>query len=142
MAPKARPNAHKPILWGQYGDGRVRGESMEAVPTTKQQTSLTNDKTELNIGRKRAEEWVANTAGATESGIGEGVGNPGGDVGMANDGGQASSPDAGTGGGRVSGARSHSSQGNASEDDEMKAEARRRRALVHGFTDYKAPSEW
>ena len=160
-APKARPNTHKPILWGQYGDGRVRGESMESVPTTKQQTSLLSaTKSEVNIGRKRAEEWVANNAGVTSGaaigamGISPPSGLGGGGVGdqrmMTGDTNSLSLP-ASPGevaGGRISAgaARSPSSQGVHSgagdEDDEMKAEARRRRALVHGFTDFQVPSEW
>lgn len=184
-APKARPNTHKPILWGQYGDGRVRGESMEAVPTTKQQTALapplvtttSTTKSDINIGRKRAEEWVANNAGVT-GGTGSSIGEMGinlGDMGIDNNGMTLDGTGTGTGGflaaastpspsppesgpsppppaandGRASSGaarRSQSSQGlsggGSGEEDEMKAEARRRRALVHGFTDFKVPSEW
>ena len=143
-APKARPNAHKPILWGQYGDGRTRGESMESMPTTQQQTSLVNGKTtpqsarEVSIGRKRAEEWVANTAGVTESGVGEA-----GTEGMTVDSEPATTPD--PPGGRASAVQSPSGEEEGSpESDEQRAqaEARRRRALVHGFTDFQVPSEW
>ena len=147
--PKARPNAHKPILWGPYGDGRGRGESMESVPTTKQQTALVGGTTsstqqpsghapggsgssvrEASIGRKRAEEWVANTSADVSS-----------DNGMTVD----SSP-----GGEASTARSPSRSGlspksdgdDDGEGDSLRAEARRRRAKVHGFTDFQPPREW
>ena len=153
--PKARANTHKPILWGQFGDGRVRGESMDdnpSAPAFRPQTSLAEGgpKPELHLGRKRAEEWVANSANTTDNGIGA-EGETGGrvvrttsaegDVRMANDRALAASPEAG----RRSGARSRQSEGEmvmGEEDEEGRAEARRRRALVHGFTDYQPPREW
>lgn len=178
-APKARANAHKPILWGQFGDGRIRGESMDSMPTTKQQTALIDGKTtataptpahnsiagiarEASIGRKRAEEWVQNTpavgAEAITSSSDENENETDHDHDhdhMATDSGQPA------GGGspssaREAGVRSRMSRntsvdhtattgagaGSSDEEEAMKAEARRRRALVHGFTDFQVPDEW
>lgn len=142
VVPKARPNNHKPILWGPYGDGRARGESMESVPTTKQQTTLINGKTttaatlsttaggsnssvrETSIGRKRAEEWVANTTAATIA-AGSGVGvalsseRGGHDASSSATGGMHSDPAAAlsTSDGRTAGHRSEeSSSGEGVED--------------------------
>ncbi len=141
IAPKARPNAHKPILWGQFGDGRVRGQSMESIPTTRQQTSLVNGKaTDVSIGRKRAEEWVNSTPG----GVGD-VGSDNGvrsDNGVLSDGGMTVDTTEVSGGIGVRSITTVKSESSESPDSGSRDEAKRRRALVHGFSDFKAPSEW
>ena len=126
VLPKARPGAHKPILWGQFGDGRSRGESIDSVPTMRHPIK-TKDTTA--IGRKRAEEWVATNAGA---GVVEGIGDIGSDAGMTN---------ADTEGGLRTIKSESGGSGEYSTESQQEA-ARRRRAMVHGFTDFKVPSEW
>lgn len=127
--PKARPNTHKPILWGQFGDGRSRCESMDSVtldrPVVKKQDTS-------SIGRKRAEEWVQMNAGAGVPPAG-GIGDIGSDAGMTV---------AETDGGMRTTIKSESVvSGDYSTDSQAEA-VRRRRALVHGFTDFKVPNEW
>lgn len=120
VLPKARPNAHKPILWGQYGDGRTRGASSESDPTLDPPGPKPHD---ASLGRKRAEEWVA-TSGGPEVGMG--------DIGSEMN---ANNMDE---------VRSTvKSEGSGEHSTESAAEAaRRRRAMVHGFTDFQPPSEW
>ena len=130
VIPKARPNAHKPILWGQFGDGRSRAESADSVHTLNR--PLSKKQATGSIGRKRAEEWVISSS------VGAGVPPPGapGDIGS----------DAGvTTADTDLGMRTVKSESGGSGDysTESQAEAaRRRRALVHGFTDFQVPSEW
>ena len=117
--PRARANSHKPILWGQYGDGRVRGESAGSDSIPDHPGPKPHD---ASLGRKRAEEWVA-TSGGPEVGMGD-IGsetNPNNDE-----------------------VRSTvKSEGSTEPSTESAAEAqRRRRAMVHGFTDFQPPSEW
>lgn len=126
VLPKARPGAHKPILWGQFGDGRSRGESVDSVPTMRHPTPKAKDTT--SIGRKRAEEWVA-TSGAAGA---EGITDIGSDAGMTN---------ADTEGGLRT-IKSESGGSNEYSTESQQEAARRRRALVHGFTDFQVPSEW
>ena len=186
---KSRPGAHKPIIWGQFGDGRERGESEEHFGSPKpcscseSEAKLTSTKTsqrgdgedhivatkkyprgeiedtitspkkytrieseekiippkkhelkheskfeskrdvkhDLSIGRKRAEEWVASNASQQIETSFEGdlIGSDGDNTG-------------GVSGGNSEG---HS-------NDAAAVAARRRRALVHGFTDFRVPSEW
>ncbi|MCJ1478031.1 hypothetical protein MMC13_006706 [Lambiella insularis] len=53
-APKAKLGSHKPILWGQYGDGRCRADDKNQVIEVHETTT--------SFSRLRAEEWVNNTA--------------------------------------------------------------------------------
>jgi hypothetical protein len=128
VLPKARPNAHKPILWGQFGDGRSRGESVDSMPTMKNPGPKSRDLS--SIGRKRAEEWVANNGGpgAGDSGLGDIVS----DAGMTN---------ADTEGGMRTIKSESGGSGEYSTESQQEA-ARRRRAMVHGFTDFQVPTEW
>lgn len=123
VLPKARPNAHKPILWGQYGDGRTRGASSEPDPTLDHPGPKPHD---ASIGRRRAEEWVATNGGPEVE-----MGDVGSDTGMTN-------------ANNIDEVRSTvKSEGSGGHSTESAAEAaRRRRALVHGFTDFQPPSEW
>ena len=126
-APKARAGAHKPIIWGQYGDGRIRAESVEKISITKIH--------DISIGRKRAEEWVATTAGETvETGSETGV--SGGSVGQPN-----ISPKGRSNSG-ISGADIPSGSSGDHSTDAAAMAARRRRALIHGFTDFQVPADW
>ena len=121
-APKARPGAHKPILWGQFGDGRQRAESLDKV------TALGKSR-DASIGRKRAEEWVATNGGqATDIGSDGGM--------TASDAMRRTTSDNVTNGEARSGSSGDYSSASAAID------ARRRRALVHGFTDFQVPQEW
>lgn len=134
VLPKARPNAHKPILWGQFGDGRSRGESVESVPTMKHPGPKSRDLS--SIGRKRAEEWVANNGGpgAGDSGVGDIMS----DAGMPNADAMTS---ADTEGG-IRTIKSESGGSNECSTESQQEAARRRRREVHGFTDFKVPTEW
>ena len=134
IPPKSRTGTHKPIIWGPYGDGRTRGESMDSIPTTKQQTSLVHGKTTDAVfsSRKRAEEWVNNTH------VLEDVGSDNGmtvDTNGRDERGSSSS-------GRGVVKSEPDSDGGAYESENLRQEARRRRALVHGFTDFEPPKEW
>ena len=135
--PKVRPGAHKPIIWGQYGDGRTRGESMDVVPAARPPTGLANSKTstELNIGRKRAEEWVNSTPT---------LGDLTSETGMTVDTNDQMHARNSSGGGLKSEGESPGSINSAEvyESEVVKQEARRRRAKAHGFTDYEPPKEW
>lgn len=122
--PKARPGAHKPILWGQFGDGRTRGDSTDKPPVRVYEAS---------IGVKRAEEWVANYAGQLDGGSDSVAGGTSEmpmsvnkKMGRSNSG--------------ISGGEAGSS-GEGSTESAVAA-ARRRRALIHGFTDFEVPNEW
>ncbi|KAL8698150.1 MAG: hypothetical protein Q9224_001980 [Gallowayella concinna] len=116
--PKARPGTHKPIIWGQYGDGRVRGESADKVPSLGKPVGS-------SVSRKRAEEWVNNTVSQA------------GDV--DSDPAMTANPDAL---GRTTSPGLPTSIGSDYSSEPPAALARRRRAVVHGFTDYKVPQEW
>lgn len=130
VVPKARPNAHKPILWGQFGDGRSRGESADSVPTLNRPLAKARDTS--SIGRKRAEEWVAtNGAAGAPSTIGE-IGDLGSDAGMT-----VADTDVG-----MRTIKSESGGSNDYSTESQQEAARRRRAMVHGFTDFKVPSDW
>ena len=123
---KARQGAHKPIMWGEFGDGRIRVERTEQV-------TVTSALDPSYVGRSRAAEWVATTrlqnleSGSENGGSGSGsveitAGN--------------------TSGGRDSG---NSSGDNPDSDNSIEAAvltARRRRAQYHGFTDFQPPREW
>ena len=154
MAPKARPGAHKPIIWGQYGDGRERG-STEKVP---QLTSRTHTQREVSIGHKRAAEWVVATNGhhhvtaatVISSGAGETIGSdtatttPETDIGNGNNGNgvlESSVGNVRTNSGTGLTASNGGSSGGQSFEESATA-ARRRRAMVHGFTDFQPPSDW
>ena len=188
--PKARPGAHKPILWGQFGDGRVRGESVEgecvmtppanrdrvATPPGKSERivtpplnrervmNLTFDRnlsfdrnqfpspldrdrvitpsldrvitpqksSELSIGRKRAEEWVAGQHMDIRSDAG--VSAPPVDTETI----MSESPPKARKNSGVTVDRVSGSSGDCSSE----SAARRRRALIHGFTDFQVPDEW
>ncbi len=117
-APKARPGAHKPILWGPYGDGRVRADGSETVSSPR--------KHDTSIGRKRAEEWVAaNGLPNGEMSDGDLTGSDADNNGAGGSGGEAPS----------------GSSGEYSTDSAMRAQ-RNKRALVHGFTDFEVPRGW
>ena len=143
---KTRPNAHKPILWGPYGDGRSRyGESAESTePTVKQRTSVGNfngavGKTtaEVNASRKRAEHWIHTTPPS--------AGDVASEAGMTIDTteqlGRTESSESPVNA-KSERARSPTTLSEAYESESLKQEARRRRAKVHGFTDYEPPKEW
>lgn len=160
MAPKARAGAHKPILWGQYGDGRTRGEAAGTGEKTMPQLKYRNrerereqSQREVSIGHKRAAEWVATNGGhlatASASGRGE-IGSETGtatnetDMGQGNTGLQSS---VGNRGRTESGSRTGISPSNGGSSGDYSSEesamaARRRRAMVHGFTDFQVPSDW
>lgn len=116
--PKARPGAHKPIIWGQYGDGRSRADTPEKESPPPRQR-------DMSVGRKRAEEWVATHAGRhREVSDGDLTGSDG------ENNGDTSAADVPSG---------------SSEEYPTNAAAqaaRRRRALVHGFTDFEVPRDW
>ena len=116
--PKARPGTHKPIIWGQYGDGRVRGESSDKV-------SSLNKPVGSSVSRKRAEEWVNNTIGQA------------GDV--DSEPGLSLPPDAMKR--TISEGQPMSVTSDYSTESAAQL-ARRRRAMAHGFTDFKVPQEW
>ncbi|KAI4226262.1 MAG: hypothetical protein L6R36_003303 [Xanthoria steineri] len=116
--PKARPGTHKPIIWGQYGDGRVRGESADKVPSLGKPVGS-------SVSRKRAEEWINSTVGHAA------------DV----------DPDPATtinsdALGHTTSFGQPMSVGSDYSSEPPAALARRRRAMVHGFTDFKVPQEW
>ncbi|KAL8803434.1 MAG: hypothetical protein Q9223_006187 [Gallowayella weberi] len=116
--PKARAGTHKPIIWGQYGDGRVRGDGTEKMPSLGKPVGS-------SVSRKRAEEWVNNTVGQA------GDVDPDPAMTMNSDAlGRTTSP-----GQPMSIGSDYSSEPTA-------ALARRRRAMAHGFTDFKVPQEW
>ncbi|KAL8662584.1 MAG: hypothetical protein Q9168_008236 [Polycauliona sp. 1 TL-2023] len=116
--PKARPGTHKPIIWGQFGDGRVRGESADKVPSLGKPVGS-------SVSRKRAEEWINNTVGHAGDVDSDPAMTVNSDVMV-----HTTSP-----GQPMSISSDYSSEPPA-------ALARRRRAMVHGFTDFKVPQEW
>ena len=144
--PKARASAHKPIIWGQFGDGRSRGESTEQIPQLK-----TRDRSNsTSIGRQRAEEWVATNGGTggaadigsdggttldTMDGIREGLESSVGNTRSGSGTAATVVTRDGTSSGEYGG-------GSRESPDEGAQAARRRRALIHGFTDFQVPSEW
>ena len=122
--PKARAGAHKPILWGQFGDGRSRADSVDKPPSRARDAS---------IGIKRAEEWVANNAGQHDGGS-DSVGGGTSEAPMSG------SKKTGRSNSGVSGMEAGSSAEGSTES--AITVARRRRAMIHGFTDYQVPDEW
>lgn len=117
-APKARPGAHKPIIWGQFGDGRVRGEAPE-------KESLPPRYRDMSIGRRRAEEWVATHA---EHHRDVSDGDVTGSDGEHN--------------GAVSAGEAPRGSSEEFSTDAAAQAAKKRRALLHGFTDFEVPREW
>jgi hypothetical protein len=153
-APKARPGAHKPIIWGQFGDGRTRAEGTDQdridrdrterdriiTPPTDRVATPTRSREYSSIGRKRAEEWVATNAAQQMD-----IGGDGGIMtvvetvveteairdGSPLQGRNNSYGTEGTGGG-----------GGEYSMDGVREAARKRRAERHGFSDFRAPFEW
>ena len=172
-APKARKGAHKPIIWGQYGDGRVRPSSADAKPRTeskglresvdvvppvisKSASSHNIRNRDTSLGRKRAEEWVANTHAATatnDSGSDPGVSAvSAGSLGLPSNhpqngsfkGGQRSNSGMS---GELRDTQSilqplHSGSSGDGSTDSAALAMRRRRAMIHGFTDFQVPADW
>ncbi|KAG8533137.1 uncharacterized protein KY384_001920 [Bacidia gigantensis] len=147
--PKARPNAHKPILWGQYGDGRSRYNDDSATATVKHEGSLPafgaaatgKTVTDVNTSRKRAEEWVNSTptnAGDVTSETGMTI-DTADQMALSERTGSAGNAAKSTKSGRET---SPGSVNDIYENESLKLEARRRRAKVHGFTDFEPPKEW
>jgi hypothetical protein len=132
-APKAKPGSHKPIIWGQYGDGRSRAESDEVKGITTKVREVTN------IGRTRAEEWVQNTtAGNPMDAQSEAdnctttsIGRP-----SKSDEENRKISNMSRGASPTEGSIGDSTTGSAA------MAARRRRAQIHGFTDFQVPAEW
>ncbi|KAI4202508.1 MAG: hypothetical protein LQ346_001971 [Caloplaca aetnensis] len=115
--PKARPGTHQPIIC-PYGDGRVRGESADKVPSLGKPVGS-------SVSRKRAEEWINNTVGHaadTESELGL--------------------PPHPKGSGRTISEGQPMSVTSEYSTESGADLARRRRAMAHGFTDFKVPREW
>lgn len=131
---KPTRGGYKPILWGQFGDGRMRAEvsdlasisSPKAVSTTPPK-SAADRRHEISIGRKRAEEWVQ-TNGVPSNG-------------EVSDGDLTGSDADLYGGGGSGGEALSGSSGDYSNDSAIKAQ-RRRRAHILGFTDFEPPKEW
>ena len=136
QAPKARVGAHKPIIWGQYGDGRARGENIPKMPKLRYRNR------EVSLGHERAAEWVAmNGHEAPGAEIGS-DGETTAETDMGNSNGLfESSVENGT---TNSGTGLTASGGSSGEysNEERAAAAKKRRAQVHGFTDFKAPPGW
>ncbi|KAI4199588.1 MAG: hypothetical protein LQ350_004541 [Teloschistes chrysophthalmus] len=125
--PKARSGTHKPIIWGQYGDGRVRAESSDKVPSLGKPVGS-------SVSRKRAEEWVNNTPTVQAPDLEADAGLPGLHPAMRR---TTSAGGAGGGGGDPM-----SVIGSDYSSETPPELARRRRAVAHGFTDFKVPEEW
>ena len=114
--PRARTGAHKPIIWGPYGDGRIRGETLGMEPPHFRSQNV-------GIGRRRAEEWVATHAGP-QGGISED--DVTGSDGENNDG--------------ISGGEAPSGSSEEHSTDTA-AQAARRRMALHGLTDFEVPRD-
>ena len=146
MAPKARPGVHKPIIWGQFGDGRARGQSMESVPTSsKPPGSVVNGKApaDVNMGKRRVDEWVNNTPTIRD------LGSDGGQTIDTTDQTRASLPSSrngvkseGSGDSPETAPTFMSGQSDINDSESIRQEQRRRRAKVHGFSDFEPPKEW
>ncbi|MCJ1318068.1 hypothetical protein MMC15_003395 [Xylographa vitiligo] len=129
-APKAKPGSHKPIIWGQFGDGRSRADESE----DKGQVTKVRETTSTSIGRLRAEEWVHNTP-ATQTDFTSEIGGP---IGSASYGSKTEDrKDSG-----LSSAEGRAGSSTADSSDSAALAARRRRAQVHGFTDFQVPKGW
>ena len=120
-AAKSRPGAHKPIVWGQFGDGRSRPGSDDGV-----HQKVSTPPKDTNIGRRRAEEWLA-TSGVSHH------------VETGSDG---SSGRHGSLNSRGSGGEGRSGNSGDGSAEQSAMSARRRRAVIHGFTDFEVPSDW
>lgn len=61
-SPKSRQGSHRPILWGQFGDGRAHGDNAENIlffrSRAKEANVMGTHADNHGLGRKRAEEWV------------------------------------------------------------------------------------
>lgn len=115
--PRARTGAHQPIIWGHYGDGRIRGETPGMEPPGSRCRDMT-------IGRRRAEEWVATHAGPLGQVSEDDVTGSDGDN---NDG--------------ISGGEALSGSSEEHSTDAA-AQAARRRMALHGFTEFEVPRDW
>ena len=139
QAPKARVGAHKPIIWGQYGDGRARGEEL-----AKKMPQLQYRKREVSLGHERAAEWVAmnrhEAAGGAET-VSDGETTAETDMGNSNGLFESSVENMTTTNSGTGLTASAGSSGDYSTE-ERAAAARKRRAQLHGFTDFQPPPEW
>lgn len=129
-APKAKPGSHKPIIWGQFGDGRSRADESE----DKGLVIKVRETTSTSIGRRRAEEWVHNTT-ANQTDFTSEIGGPVGSVSYGSK--TEDRKDSG-----LSSAEGLTGSSTADSSDSAAVAARQRRAHVHGFTDFKVPPEW
>ena len=129
-APRAKPGSHKPILWGQFGDGRSRADESE----DKGQAIKVRETTSTSIGRLRAEEWVHNTP-AMQTDFTSETGGPVGSVSY----GSKTEERKNSG---LSMVERPAGLSTAGSSDSAALAARRRRAQVHGFTDFEVPNDW
>ena len=129
-APKAKPGSHKPILWGQFGDGRSRADNTE----DKGQVTKVRETTSTSIGRLRAEEWVHNTR-EHQIDVTSEIGGPIGSV-------SYDSKTENLKDGGISSAEGLTESSTADSSNSVATAARRRRAHIHGFTDFEVPPEW
>ena len=150
-APRSRPGAHKPITWGQFGDGRLRGESMDGVPTfgsqnggALSQRSAPQTAGDPNMSRKRAEAWLNDSSNSATGG------DLGSETGMTVDSGpegQTTHARGGSSGGATNVKMESESpesvaSGDVYEAEIARVERRKARAKVHGFSDFEPPKEW
>ena len=167
-APKAKPGSHKPIIWGQFGDGRSRAGGDEPnpspPPTTAAYSAPKKVRETTSMGRirvdVRVDEWVATTRPGVEPSetnndvmsmseadyiSTSGAGRSGEGEGKTEDGRKVSDEPMSiaklVGGSSASGPGEGDSSTGDSGDSAVIA-ARRRRARIHGFTDFKVPAEW
>ncbi|MCJ1399658.1 hypothetical protein MMC11_002860 [Xylographa trunciseda] len=129
-APKAKPGSHKPIIWGQFGDGRSRADESE----DKGLVIKVRETTSTSIGRLRAEEWVHNTT-ANQTDFASDTGGPIASIGY---GGKTEDRKDSA----LSSAEGLTGSSTADSSDSAAVAARRRRAHIHGFTDFQVPPEW
>lgn len=126
-APKAKSGSHKPILWGQYGDGRSR------IDDSEDRGQVTKVRETTSFSRLRAEEWVINTT-ANQTDLGsEASGAVGSTDYMSK---SMSRKDSG-----LSSEDARIGSSTAESNDSVPA-ARLRQVQTHKLTNFRVPPEW
>jgi len=128
LVPLERRDSQKSVPGGQIEENAVQGENVKGGPMGRSQTGMMNaKKRDTSTARKRAEEWLNATSDI------------GSDTGMTID---TTETCARSDGVIIKSEHESWDSGIGHENEDSRAETKRRRKLAHGLTSFEAPKEW